>query len=114
MLSEQTDDIKPMGYPTKIATCCYCGSKTALKLAKGRHELSCAKCGAPLRSLKSLPVAAKPAKRAVSHQSTERRFAQKPKAVSNKKAKPRKVKKQRGWLKDFAEDVFELVEDIFD
>ncbi len=43
-----------MGYPTKIATCCYCGSKTVLKLDRGRHELACANCGAPLRDLKIL------------------------------------------------------------
>ena len=38
-----------MGYPTKIATCCYCGTRAALVLTgKHRHELSCSGCGAPL------------------------------------------------------------------
>lgn len=103
-----------MAHPTKIATCCHCGSKTALKLEKGRHELSCASCGAPLRDLKMLPVARKPKRKAISHQPELRRFPEKTKAVSYKKSKPRKVKKRKGWLKDIAEEVFDFVEDIFD
>ncbi|MDO6590222.1 hypothetical protein DS901_12045 [Loktanella sp. D2R18] len=40
----------------KIATCCYCGTRSVLRLrGKHRHELSCANCGAPLRALKNLP-----------------------------------------------------------
>ncbi|MGR3572550.1 hypothetical protein [Brevirhabdus sp.] len=44
-----------MGQDTKIATCCYCGTRAALVL-KGttRHELSCGSCGAPLHNLKQL------------------------------------------------------------
>ena len=42
---------------TKIATCCYCGSRTVLRLrGKDRHELSCASCAAPLHDLKMFPV----------------------------------------------------------
>ena len=34
---------------TKIATCCYCGTRTALTLtARHGHELACGRCGAPL------------------------------------------------------------------
>ena len=39
---------------TKIATCCYCGARTALRLDRARHELACAACGAPLREMKAL------------------------------------------------------------
>jgi len=40
---------------TKIATCCYCGTRAALVLGgRGRHELACAACGAPLHELKWL------------------------------------------------------------
>ncbi|MDF3413197.1 hypothetical protein HKX54_01915 [Sulfitobacter sp. M57] len=102
-----------MGYPVKIATCCHCGTKAALKLDKGRHALSCASCGAPLRNLKALPVAA-PERPAVSHQPSVRQFAQKPKRAPVKKTKRRKMKKRIGWLKDMAEEVFDFVEDIFD
>ena len=43
---------------TKIATCCYCGSRTVLRLrGKDRHELACASCAAPLHDLKMFPVA---------------------------------------------------------
>ncbi len=38
----------------KIATCCYCGARAALRLDRARHELACAACGAPLRELKAL------------------------------------------------------------
>ncbi|QIE44034.1 hypothetical protein G5B38_18255 [Pseudohalocynthiibacter aestuariivivens] len=41
----------------KIATCCYCGTRAALVIrSEGRHELSCAACGAPLREMKAMPV----------------------------------------------------------
>ena len=104
-----------MGYPTKIATCCHCGSRTVLKLAAGRHELSCASCGAPLRDLKMLPKASEPAPAAaVSHHPPLRSFPQKPAAKAQRKAKPRKGKKRKAWFKDLAEDVFDFVEDIFD
>lgn len=43
------------GPVTKIATCCYCGTKAALVLrGKTRHELACASCGAPLHEMKML------------------------------------------------------------
>ena len=41
---------------TKIATCCYCGTRAALVLSgRERHELACSNCGAPLHDLKMLP-----------------------------------------------------------
>lgn len=44
---------------TKIATCCYCGTRAALVLrGEVRHELSCARCGAPFRRMKVLPTEA--------------------------------------------------------
>lgn len=103
-----------MGYPTKIATCCHCGTKAALRLDTGRHELSCASCGAPLRDLKMLPVSRKAEKSAVSHRAAPQHFASKSKAVASKKSKPRKAKKRRGWFKDIAEELFDFVEDVLD
>jgi hypothetical protein len=117
MQLEKTHKAKVMGYPTKIATCCHCGSKAALKLDTSRHELSCASCGAPLRDLKMLPKSvetAKPVRRAVSHQPDLRHFPENPRAAAYKKTKPRKVKKRKSWLKGLAEEVIDLVEDIFD
>ena len=103
-----------MGHPNKIATCCFCGSTTVLTLEQGRHELSCSNCGAPLRNLKMLPVGPKKKAKSVSHQPEVRRFPEKPKAVAYKKSKPRKAKKRKGWFKDLAEELFDVVEDIFD
>lgn len=103
-----------MGFPTKIATCCHCGSKAALRLEHGRHELSCASCGAPLRDLKMLPKKSKPKRPAISHQPVMRHFPERTRAVAYKKSKPRKSSKRKGWFKDFAEEVFDFVEDIFD
>lgn len=109
-----------MGHPTKIATCCHCGSKAALTLDQGRHELACASCGAPLHDLKMLPkrktesAAPKPRKRAISHQPEVRRFPAEERRQIVQKRKPKKVKRRRSWLKEFAEEVFDLVEDIFD
>ena len=50
----------------KLATCCYCGAKTALAFPKGAvTALSCASCSAPLQRLKAIkletPAPEKPA-----------------------------------------------------
>ena len=43
------EDAAPMNHATKIATCPYCGTKTAIVLAAGaRLELTCSACAAPL------------------------------------------------------------------
>lgn len=39
---------------TKIATCCYCGARAALRFDRERHELACSNCAAPLREMKAL------------------------------------------------------------
>ena len=94
---------------TKIATCCYCGSRTILKLtARQGHELACGSCGAPVHELKWLKKPAtdpqprpKPA-----------RFASMPTANAYK---PRKQKKRRktDWKKRL-EKAWDVLEDIFD
>ena len=38
----------------KIATCCYCGARAALRFDRERHELACSNCGAPLHEMKAL------------------------------------------------------------
>ena len=101
-----------MSYPTKIATCCFCGSRAALTLGEGRHELSCASCGAPLHDLKRLPVETARAEPAL------RQFRQAAPAARAKPAKVRKAhskpKKRKGWLRRAAEEAFDVLEDIFD
>ena len=100
---------------TKIATCCYCGTRAALVLrGKNRHELACSSCGAPLRAMKMLrsepdrataPAAtpARPDHRAAPQRG---RYA--------RPAKYRKRKKTKGLLRKVFEEIWDELEDIFD
>lgn len=104
-----------MPHGTKIATCCYCGTRAALVL-KGsvRHELACSACGAPLHHLKMLrsdtvgdrelrprPKPARPMQAAYSDR-----------PVKPKKNKPRK--RRKGLVAKIFEEAFDVIEDIFD
>ena len=108
-----------MPHGTKIATCCYCGTRAAL-VFKGetRHELSCSACGAPLHDMKMLRTGAleKPI-------ATQHRHASKPKTAPapfpawDRDAKPSKKKKQKKrktLTRRFFEEAFDVIEDIFD
>lgn len=85
-----------------------------LTLDKGRHELSCASCGAPLRQMKMLVKPAAIVRPAVTHQPQVRQFAVAAKPTKQIAVKSKQTKKRKAWFKDWAEDVFDLVEDIFD
>ncbi|MEL7098707.1 MAG: hypothetical protein AAGM84_07760, partial [Pseudomonadota bacterium] len=89
-----------MGYPTKITTCCYCGTRAALVLDKSRHELTCSSCGAPLHDLKRLPK----------DREGDRELIRQSKVRGPKPAKPKKKKKsKRAWrLKDVFEEALDL------
>lgn len=96
---------------TKIATCCYCGTRAVLKLGgtTAHHELRCRSCGAKLHHMKRLRAERpdRPAARRVAAMP----YPQKPK----KTRKPGKTRrKRRAWLADLFEEVGDLVEDIFD
>ena len=98
---------------TKIATCCYCGTRAALVLkGRERHELSCSSCGAPLHDMKMLrkdrdgPRDLVPSSRA--------RLDGPPKPYKSKKSKPAKRKRRKGLLKEIFEEAFDVIEDIFD
>ena len=100
-----------MPHPTKIATCCYCGTRAALVLAEGgRHELACGSCGAPLHNMKILRadrVAAPAAQpRPVRAAATG--------APMHKRAKPKKAKRRKGLMSKLMEEAFDAIEDIFD
>jgi len=83
-----------------------------LRLDAGHHTLTCGACGAPLRKLKMMPVAAAPAKCGISHQAKPAKIRKLPKA---KRAKPvKKHNKKKSLFRKFAEEAFDLVEDIFD
>lgn len=92
----------------KIATCCYCGTRAALKLSGHvQHELACASCGAPLHEIKQMPVQTQKADK-------KQHYDRPVTSYKTRKSKPNyKKKKRKGWaaeLIDELEDVF----DIFD
>lgn len=100
----------------KIATCCYCGTRAALVLTGSeRHELSCASCGAPLHNLKMLRADKTGARDPVAPKRTRASGRPKPVPMQTAYKKPKKSKKKRkSRLKDFFEDAFDVIEDIFD
>jgi len=85
-------------------TCCYCGSRAALVLDRGRHELSCASCGAPLHDMKMLrrDPAPQPRHAAPVHRQVPTKV----------KAKP--PKRRKGFLRKVFEEAIDAIEDIFD
>ncbi|WP_071675570.1 hypothetical protein [Nioella nitratireducens] len=97
---------------TKIATCSYCGTRTALKLtARHGHELACGRCGAPLHEMKALKESAAPApKRARPAPDPRVRYESEAPYSSKKK---RKKRKKPMWSR-MLEEAFDVVEDIFD
>ena len=96
---------------TKIATCCYCGARTVLRLtARDGHELACGACGAPLHELKALK-ADPPARAKRGGPASETRTA-----LRQDRPRPgrRRRKKRKPLWKKAMEEAFDLVEDIFD
>ncbi len=92
---------------TKVATCCYCGSRAALVLSgRDRHELSCASCGAPLHEMKRLP--ARPDR-------ADLRHAPRPGSHDVKEMpKHRGGKRRKGLGRRLFEELWDVVEDIID
>lgn len=100
---------------TKIATCCYCGTKAALVLrGNDRHELTCSKCGAPLRVLKMLPK--QPAQTATPIAAPARSAPRKrvDKYPEYRAERPRKRKKSKGFGRRVMSQIWDVVEDVVD
>lgn len=100
---------------TKIATCCYCGTKAALVLrGKDKHELACSNCGAPLRSLKMLPKqpgqVSAPAT-APTRQNKRKRVQKYP---EYRHERPKKRKKSKGFGRRVMSEIWDVVEDVVD
>ena len=95
-----------MYHNTKMATCCYCGTRAILTLkGKERHELACSNCGAPLHEMKMLkaetPQRPEPARIAAPRGRPVR--------------KPKKKKKHGKTLgRKFLSEVWDIAEDVFD
>ncbi len=95
---------------TRIATCCYCGTRAALEVSSsGRHELVCSSCGAPLSKIEAVQaqtqtVSQKDQKsRELDLVDLAERFFE-GKSTKKKKSKPKKAVK----------GIFDFIEDIFD
>lgn len=98
-----------MAHPTKIATCCFCGSRTMLKpTANKGHELACGSCGAPLHNMKWLksPEPARPAKQPKSYEATSNKY--------KSKHREKRRKKRPSMFKKIFEEAWDIAEDIFD
>ncbi|MGR3377358.1 hypothetical protein [Salipiger abyssi] len=95
---------------TKIATCSYCGTRAALILDAGRHELVCASCGAPLHELKQLRPE-RVERDAPRHRPSA--FREDPKK-RHKALRKAKTKKKKSLGKKAAKGLFDLLDDIFD
>ncbi|MGC3936494.1 hypothetical protein ACOTTU_01685 [Roseobacter sp. EG26] len=104
-----------MGYSTKIATCCYCGTRAALVLGRNRHELTCSSCGAPLHELKRLPQS-HPGKQELVKPSAVRNTELRDTRKKYKKHKSHKKyrKRRKGFMQHLMEEAFDVIEDIFD
>ena len=104
-----------MAHPTKIITCCYCGTRAALVLkGKTRHELSCASCGAPLHDLKMLRKDRDGVRELVSSNHGRGAVTSKIKEKHRKPVRPVKKKRRKGLVKKIFEEAFDVIEDIFD
>ena len=105
-----------MPHQTKIATCCYCGTRAALVL-KGtdRHELACSNCGAPLHELKKLPADHRGDRELVKPSAIRKKTKKSKKHRAPRKERKRSLSQLLGAkLFDAAEDAFDGVFDIFD
>lgn len=96
----------------KMATCCYCGSHTALVLTgQVQHELACGSCGAPLHKMKTFP--AKPRKPAAAR--PRKKAAALPEDFwSSATARPKRRKRRKSLSRKVASEIFDLIEDILD
>jgi len=107
---------------TKVATCCYCGTRAALVLDGRRHELACAGCGAPLHDLKALPVrpgASGPARRPPATPARDPGAAPAakrrplPPGRADPPPRPRK-RRRKSLLRRAVAEALDLIEDILD
>lgn len=115
-------------HTTKIATCCYCGTRAALVLDRGRHELTCSTCGAPLREMKSLPLdrtaagprtataptGPEPHAPRLRQFETPRDSDRKPKPKKPYHAMPHKKRKGKSLRRKVLGKIWDAVEDILD
>lgn len=99
----------------KIATCCYCGTRAVLVLDRSRHELACSACGAPLHDMKSVPMPVeRPAPVAAPAQKPYRKRHYASYDDGNYGNKKRKKRRRKPLARKLFEEIWDVVEDIFD
>lgn len=98
----------------KIATCNYSGTRAALVPDRSRHELACSSCGAPLHDMKAMPKAKSDRPRPKGRPMTLPRQAydDEPRAVPP--PRPRNNKRRKGVGRRIFEELWDVVEDVFD
>ena len=97
---------------TKVATCCFCGTRAALVLrGRERHELACHSCGAPLHEMKQLHPQ-KPQE--TSKKTTRTDDKKKEKNYGSHDRWSRKPKKKKSLRRRVISEIFDVIEDIFD
>lgn len=98
----------------KIATCNYCGTRAALVLDRSRHELACSSCGAPLHDMKAMPSAKPERARPKGRPMTLPRqdYDEGPRAAPP--PRNRKKKRRKGIGRRIFEEIWDVVEDVFD
>lgn len=100
---------------TKIATCCYCGTRAALVLrGKDRHELACSNCGAPLRALKMLPKHGDEGRGRPSDPVRTSQRKRVEKQPQYRTERPKKRRKSKSFGKRMMSELWDVVEDVVD
>jgi hypothetical protein len=100
---------------TKIATCCYCGTRAALVLrGRERHELSCANCGAPLHDMKMLRADHAGARDPARPSPVRTGPMAEPTRMPHPDPRRRKGKRRKSFGRRMFEEAIDLIEDIFD
>ncbi|MFW5641845.1 MAG: hypothetical protein ACOCTP_01660 [Roseicyclus sp.] len=110
-----------MKHQTKIATCCYCGSRQALRLtARDGHELACGSCGAPLHEMRWLKAGRdesavkRSPRRPAPHGQGSPETGADPRGGRDRPSRPKRRKRRKGFLREIVEEVFDVLEDIVD
>ena len=98
----------------KIATCCYCGTRAALRLDTERHELTCSSCGAPLRNLKRMPVDVFGPIEDGRTPRARKKYSPSPGYQSDGRGKTKPRKRPKSILTMALKEAFDAIEDIFD
>jgi len=98
----------------KIATCNYCGTRAALVLDRARHELACSSCGAPLHDMKAMPKEKSDRSRPRGRPMTLPRQAYDDRPGAAPPQRKRRKKRRKGIGRRIFEEIWDVVEDVFD